>query len=89
VEKAVAAIPAEATVILDPPRAGLHPRLLKRLLSALPRQIVYLSCNPQTQGQDLSALIPHYTLSCFRAYNFFPRTPRVETLAVLERTPPH
>jgi len=53
----------------------------------LPQRIVYLSCNPQTQGQDLSVLFPHYNLSCFRGYNFFPRTPRVETLAVLERFP--
>lgn len=87
VEKALAEVPPEATVIVDPPRAGLHPRLLKRLVSGLPQRIVYLSCNPQTQGQDLTALKPHYELIHFAAYNFFPRTPRVETLAVLDRRP--
>ena len=85
VEKALAEIPGETTVIVDPPRAGIHPRLLRRLTSGLPRRIVYLSCNPQTQGQDLVALLPHYELIHFAAFNFFPRTPRIETLAILNR----
>jgi 23S rRNA (uracil1939-C5)-methyltransferase len=83
-EKLMDLIPAEATVILDPPRAGLHPKVLKRLAAALPRHILYLSCNPRTQAQDLVTLLAHYELTFFQAYNFFPRTPRVETLAVME-----
>ena len=75
-------------MILDPPRAGLHPRVVQRLGEALPRQILYLSCNPETQARDIAALIQDYELVSFRGYNFFPRTPRVETLAVLERKAP-
>jgi 23S rRNA (uracil1939-C5)-methyltransferase len=87
-EKAIESIPAEATVIVDPPRAGLHPRMVQRLADALPRKILYLSCNPETQARDVAAWIGEYDLADFRGYNFFPRTPRVETLAVLERKEP-
>jgi 23S rRNA (uracil1939-C5)-methyltransferase len=85
VEKALDTIASRATVVLDPPRAGIHPRVLKRLGQALPQRILYLSCNAQTQARDVAVLLPHYQLVMFRAYNFFPRTPRMETLAVLDR----
>jgi 23S rRNA (uracil1939-C5)-methyltransferase len=84
-EKAFDAIPRDACVILDPPRAGIHPRVLKRLMASPPQRLIYMSCNPQTQGQDLSILQTAYRLVHFSAFNFFPRTPRVETLAVLDR----
>lgn len=71
--------------VFDPPRSGLHPRLLRKLTEALPAKIVYLSCNPGTQAADLRELLPYYGVSFFRLYNFFPRTPHVECLAVLER----
>jgi 23S rRNA (uracil1939-C5)-methyltransferase len=85
-EKALTAVPTDATVILDPPRAGVHPRVIRRVAESLPRRIIYLSCNPTTQGQDLAALLERYHLAFFRAYNFFPRTPHIETLAVLDRS---
>jgi 23S rRNA (uracil1939-C5)-methyltransferase len=84
-EKIVDCIPAPATVILDPPRAGIHPRVLTRLLNSRPRRVIYLSCNPQTQAHDLRILGEVYQLVHFSGYNFFPRTPRIETLAVLDR----
>jgi 23S rRNA (uracil1939-C5)-methyltransferase len=84
-EKALEAFPESATVILDPPRSGLHPRVLKRLAASPPQRIVYLSCNPATQVLEMAPLLSRYELSFFRAYNFFPRTPHVETLAVLDR----
>ena len=71
-------------LLLDPPRAGLHPKVVKRILRTEPRRIVYLSCNPKTQAQDYVALKKRYRLREFRAFDFYPRTPRLETFMVLD-----
>jgi 23S rRNA (uracil1939-C5)-methyltransferase len=84
-EKALDHITGDRPVILDPPRAGLHAKVVDRLLEAKPPQIIYLSCNPATQARDLSHLNEVYEIGLFEAYNFFPRTPHIETLAVLRR----
>lgn len=70
-------------IIVDPPRAGLHPKVVAQLLEVMPPQIIYLSCNPATQARDLAALQHSYDVSFFEVYNFFPRTPHIESLAVL------
>lgn len=85
-EKALDYITADADLILDPPRAGLHKDVIERLLGILPAQIIYLSCNPVTQARDLELLGSKYHLEHFAGYNFFPRTPHIETLAVLKLT---
>lgn len=85
-EKALEYIKADACVIVDPPRAGLHPSLLERLLAVRPQQIAYLSCNPSTQARDVSLLQSAYKMRAFEGYNFFPRTPHIESLVILERT---
>lgn len=82
-EKALECISAEALVIFDPPRAGLHPKVVERVLETRPPQIVYLSCNPATQARDLKRLQDAYTIDTFEVFNFFPRTPHIETLAIL------
>lgn len=84
-EKSLEYIRQDAPVIFDPPRAGLHDRVSERLLTVLPPQIVYLSCNPATQARDLAKLQQQYTIASFEAFNFFPHTPHIETLAVLKR----
>ncbi len=71
-----------STVVLDPPRAGAHPRLITRLNEVRPKKIIYVSCNPVALRQDLSAL-EGYRIDPVRAYDMFPQTPHVETLAVL------
>jgi 23S rRNA (uracil1939-C5)-methyltransferase len=76
----------ERTVLLDPPRAGLHPKLLKRVTEVLPGRIVYLSCNIKTQARDVRELLQSYDVIFSRLYNFFPRTPHIESLLVLEKT---
>jgi 23S rRNA (uracil1939-C5)-methyltransferase len=73
-----------STVIFDPPRAGLHKKVIQQLLEVKPPKIIYLSCNPATQARDLSLLRDIYKLKDFKAYNFFPHTPHIETLACLE-----
>jgi 23S rRNA (uracil1939-C5)-methyltransferase len=82
-EKALEYINSGESVIFDPPRAGLHPKVVERCLEALPPQILYLSCNPATQARDLGMLQQSYDIDFFEAYNFFPKTPHIETLAVL------
>jgi 23S rRNA (uracil1939-C5)-methyltransferase len=82
-EKALEYIVHDKPVIFDPPRAGLHAKVVERCLEVLPPQIIYLSCNPATQARDLALLQEKYTINFFEVYNFFPKTPHIETLAVL------
>lgn len=73
-------------VILDPPRAGLHSDVTEKLAEVKPPVIVYLSCNPSTQARDVKALVEAgYTITHARGYNFFPRTPHIESLLVLKK----
>ncbi len=72
-------------IILDPPRAGLHERLIRRLLVRKPVRIIYMSCDLATHARDLKMLSEGYKISFLRLYNFFPRTPHIEGLAVLDR----
>jgi 23S rRNA (uracil1939-C5)-methyltransferase len=82
-ERATDYILADRPVIFDPPRAGLHPKVVEACLAIRPPQIIYLSCNPATQARDLALLQPEYVVDTFEVYNFFPKTPHIETLAVL------
>jgi 23S rRNA (uracil1939-C5)-methyltransferase len=72
-------------VIFDPPRKGLGPEIVKSLLASAARQVFYLSCNPTTLARDLKALSPAYALKVVHGYDFFPHTPHIEALALLER----
>jgi 23S rRNA (uracil1939-C5)-methyltransferase len=84
-EQSLEHITEDTPVIVDPPRAGLHPKVVDRLLEATPPRLAYLSCNPATQARDLAALQTAYDIDFFEVYNFFPRTPHIESLAVLTR----
>jgi 23S rRNA (uracil1939-C5)-methyltransferase len=84
-EKVLDYIPTDRTVIFDPPRAGLHDKVVQRTLEAKPPKIIYLSCNPATQARDLALLQDAYEITYFEGFNFFPHTPHIETLAVLVR----
>lgn len=84
-EKVLEYIPSDKTVIFDPPRAGLHDKVVARTLEVQPPQIIYLSCNPATHARDLAKLQENYDITYFEAFNFFPHTPHIETLAVLQR----
>jgi 23S rRNA (uracil1939-C5)-methyltransferase len=82
-EKALDYITADKPVIFDPPRIGLHDHVVERVLEVLPPKVIYLSCNPATQARDLAKLEAKYVIDFFEIYNFFPRTPHIETLAIL------
>ncbi len=83
-EMALDYITSDATIILDPPRAGLHESVIDRLLEVKPVCIIYLSCNPVTQARDVKYLGESYGIRAHYGYNFFPRTPHIEHLVVLE-----
>jgi 23S rRNA (uracil1939-C5)-methyltransferase len=78
-------ITSEHIVIVDPPRAGLHDAVVARFLQIKPWRIVYLSCNLSTQARDVQKLLSQYHIVHVRLYNFFPRTPHLEGLCILER----
>jgi 23S rRNA (uracil-5-)-methyltransferase RumA len=72
------------SIIADPPRTGLGPEVCAELRRLAPRRIVYVSCNPLTQIEDMQHLAPAYRVSHLRGYDMFPHTPHVEALAVLD-----
>ena len=84
-EQALDYITGKEIVIVDPPRAGLHPDIIATLLQKLPPRIIYLSCNPVTQARDVSLLQEKYEIMHHQGYNFFPRTPHIEHLVILDK----
>lgn len=84
-EDALEYITNEATIIVDPPRAGLHEKVVEKLLDSSPDRIIYLSCNPVTQARDVARLAEKYGIRHHRGYNFFPRTPHIEHLVILDK----
>jgi len=83
-EKAVEHITSDSIVIFDPPRAGLHPDIIERILLVKPKRIVYLSCNVATQARDIALIKSAYDIKLLKFYNYFPRTPHIEGLCVME-----
>lgn len=83
-EAALEYITSESSIILDPPRAGLHTDVVNRLLEVTPQRIIYLSCNPTTQARDVALLSEKYGIRAHSGYNFFPATPHIEHLVVLD-----
>ena len=72
-------------IITDPPRAGMHPDVVKTILRAAPQRIVYVSCNPATQARDLQALDAHYKVQAVQPVDMFPHTPHVENVVLLTK----
>ena len=72
-------------IITDPPRAGMHPDVVKTILRAAPQRIVYVSCNPATQARDLQDLDAAYRVVAVQPVDMFPHTPHVENVVLLEQ----
>ena len=72
-------------VVLDPPRAGIHPDVAAVLLEAAPQRMVYVSCNPATQARDLAVFAPQYDILRVQPVDMFPHTTHVENVVLLER----
>jgi len=74
-------------VVVDPPRAGLHPRVVARIAELTPRRVVYVSCNPATLARDLKDFAAlGYPLAEVGPFDMFPHTPHIECVARLERS---
>ncbi|MFN8284787.1 MAG: 23S rRNA (uracil(1939)-C(5))-methyltransferase RlmD [Chitinophagales bacterium] len=72
------------TVIVDPPRAGLHEKVVNVLLQATPKKIVYVSCNPATQARDVLLFSEKYKVTKCRPVDMFPHTFHIENVVLLE-----
>lgn len=73
------------TIILDPPRAGLSQAMIDSIMNHEVRSVIYLSCNPATLARDLSMLQLKFSIQSVDVYNFFPKTPHIETLVYLTK----
>ena len=71
-------------LITDPPRAGMHPKVVQMLLELATPRLVYVSCNPATQARDLQVLSEKYRLLKMRPVDMFPHTHHIENVALLE-----
>jgi 23S rRNA (uracil1939-C5)-methyltransferase len=73
-------------VVVDPPRAGLSQKVVRRILEAEARRIVYISCNPTTLAPNARQMADAgYELRTVRPVDMFPQTPHIECVALLER----
>jgi 23S rRNA (uracil1939-C5)-methyltransferase len=71
-------------IITDPPRAGMHVKVVEQILRIAPRRMVYVSCNPATQARDVELLGPSYRVARIQPVDMFPHTHHVENVALLE-----
>lgn len=85
-EKITELIAPDSIVIFDPPRCGLHPKVIERVVEVKPYRIIYLSCNPKTQEADIAQIMKtgRYIPAFSKSYDFFPRTTHKESLRILE-----
>ena len=74
-------------MVVDPPRAGMHPDVVEVIKRAAPARLVYVSCNPATQARDLALLDSHYRVERVQPVDMFPHTAHVENVVLLSRRP--
>lgn len=71
-------------VVVDPPRAGLHPKVIEQIDTIAPEHLIYVSCNPKSLAKDLLK-IQNYTIQAMELVDMFPNTPHVETVVLMSR----
>ncbi len=71
-------------VLVDPPRAGMHDKVVKQIMNAEPEKIVYVSCNPATQARDIALFDEKYKVTKVQPVDMFPQTHHVENVVLLE-----
>jgi 23S rRNA (uracil1939-C5)-methyltransferase len=76
-------IPFPDVMVLDPPRAGVHPEVIEQIVRIAPRQLIYVSCKPSTQARDLAALSNHYAIKRIQPVDMFPQTFHIENVVDL------
>jgi 23S rRNA (uracil1939-C5)-methyltransferase len=80
-------ITEEDVLVIDPPRAGCHKNVISEILNCVPKLIIYLSCNPETQLRDIELLVSKYDIDLVKTYDFFPNTDHLENLVILKKNP--
>ena len=70
-------------VIADPPRQGMVPKVVDKIIEMAPEYVIYVSCNPSTQARDIAQMAPHYDLLKIQPVDMFPQTAHVENIALL------
>ncbi len=70
-------------LLIDPPRAGMHPKVIRQILLTAPEKIVYVSCNPATQARDIALLDEKYRIQKVQPVDMFPQTHHVENVVLL------
>jgi 23S rRNA (uracil1939-C5)-methyltransferase len=76
-----------SVIIVDPPRSGMHPDVVKAIARIQPKRIIYVSCNPTTQARDVKLLLeynPNYVIELLQPVDMFPHTYHIENIAVLQ-----
>jgi 23S rRNA (uracil1939-C5)-methyltransferase len=71
-------------IITDPPRAGMHEKLVQKILDMAAPIVVYVSCNPATQARDLNLLAEKYDVTALQPVDMFPHTHHIENVAQLK-----
>ena len=77
--------PKADILITDPPRDGMHQKVVEQILKISPEKIVYVSCNPATQARDLALMDAKYKVAKVQPVDMFPHTPHVENVVLLEK----
>ena len=72
-------------IITDPPRAGMHDKVVRQIMKIGPEKIVYVSCNPATQARDLAILTEQYSIERVQPVDMFPQTHHVENVVLLRK----
>ncbi|RMD58864.1 class I SAM-dependent RNA methyltransferase, partial [Candidatus Parcubacteria bacterium] len=72
-------------LLLDPPRSGLHPRVIRSIIKKRPPVLVYVSCNPLTQARDLELLNSAYSVGEWQLFDLYPQTPHLESVLILTK----
>jgi 23S rRNA (uracil1939-C5)-methyltransferase len=72
-------------IITDPPRSGMHEKVVGQILAARPQKVVYISCNPATQARDIQLMSELYEVKAVQPVDMFPHTQHVENVALLVR----
>lgn len=83
-DKIVNDLPKPEVIILDPPRNGVHEKVLAEILKLSPEKVIYVSCNPQTQARDLLILKEKYEIREIQPVDMFPHTMHMENVIKLE-----
>ncbi len=73
------------TLIVDPPRSGMHPKAIKQILEIAPENFIYISCNPFTQLRDMLEFSEKYRIVKWQLFDLYPQTPHLESVLILSK----